>query len=233
LDGTATAGALSASIAHELNQPLGAIQSSAEAAELYLKADPPNLERVEQILANIRRDDERAAEIISHLRGLLKRRSTIEFEDFDLNDVLRSALHILEPEALKRGVALSTNQAEGSLRVRADRTHLLQVILNLAMNGIDAIQNCASGGGKISIQTALIENSAMVSVADSGMGIPTDKLKQVFDTFYTTKREGTGLGLSIARTIIETYGGRIWAENRSGGGAVFRFSLPLSKMLAA
>jgi signal transduction histidine kinase len=231
LDGTATAGALSASIAHELNQPLGAIQSSAEAAELYLKADPPNLERVEQILANIRRDDQRAAEIISHLRGLLKRRGAIELQEFDVNDVVRSALRILEPEALKRGVALSTNHARGSLRVRADQTHLMQVILNLAVNGMDAMQNCAPGGGKISIQTALVGNSEIeVSVCDSGMGIPTDKLNKVFDTFYTTKREGTGLGLSIARTIIETYGGRIWAENRPGGGAVFRFTLPLSKV---
>ena len=234
LDGTATAGALSASIAHELNQPLGAIQSSAEAAELYLKADPPNLKRVEQILANIRQDDQRAAEIISHLRGLLKRRGAVELEEFDLNDVVRGALHILEPEALKRGVALNIGHAEGSLRVRADRTHLLQVILNLAVNGMDAMQNCAAGSGKISIQTALTGNSAIeVSVIDSGMGIPRDKLNQVFDTFYTTKREGTGLGLSIARTIIETYGGRIWAENRPGGGAVFRFTLPLSKVAAA
>jgi signal transduction histidine kinase len=164
----------------------------------------------------------------------LKRRSAIELEEFDLNDVVRGALHILEPEALKRGVALGTNYAEGSLRVRADQTHLLQVILNLAVNGMDAMQNCAPLSGKIMIQTALIGNSAIeVSVADSGMGIPTDKLNQVFDTFYTTKREGTGLGLSIARTIIETYGGRIWAQNRPEGGAMFRFSLPLSKIPAA
>jgi signal transduction histidine kinase len=99
---------------------------------------------------------------------------------------------------------------------------------------MDAMQNCAPLSGKIMIQTALIGNSAIeVSVADSGMGIPTDKLNQVFDTFYTTKREGTGLGLSIARTIIETYGGRIWAQNRPEGGAMFRFSLPLSKIPAA
>ena len=234
LNRTATAGALSASVAHELNQPLGAIQSYAEAAELYLKAEPPNLERVQQILADIRRDDERAAEIINHLRGLLKKRTKIEFQEFDLNDVVRNALRILEPEALKRGMVVSAVQAETSLPVRADQIRMEQVILNLAVNGMDAMEACAPGSGKLLIQTALVGDSVTeVSVADSGTGIPKDKLNKVFDTFYTTKPKGTGLGLSIARTIIEAYGGRIWAENGSGGGAVFHFTLPLSKVAAA
>jgi len=234
LNRTATAGALSASVAHELNQPLGAIQSYAEAAELYLKAEPPNLERVQKILADIRRDDERAAEIINHLRGLLKKRSKIEFQEFDLNDVVRDALRILGPEALKRGMTVSAVQAEASLPVRADQIQMQQVILNLALNGMDAMQACAPGGGKLSIQTARVGDSVTeVSVADSGTGIPKDALNKVFDTFYTTKPQGTGLGLSIARTIIETYEGRIWAENGPGGGAVFRFTLPLSKVAAA
>jgi signal transduction histidine kinase len=229
LNRTAIAGALSASVAHELNQPLGSILSNTEAAQLYLKADPPNLERIEQILANIRRDDQRAAEIINHLRGLLKKRSAHELQEFDLNDVVRDALQFLEPEALKRGLALSTNQAEGCLPVRADQIHLQQVILNLAMNGMDAMQDCARGSGRMAIQTVAVGESAIeVSVTDSGLGIPTDKLNAVFDPFFTTKQQGTGLGLSIARTIIETYDGKIWAENRPGGGATFRFTLPLS-----
>lgn len=233
LNRSATVGALSASVAHELNQPLGAIQSSAEAAELYLNADPPNIARVGKILANIRQDNQRAAEVISHLRGLLKKRSAEELQQFDLNDVVRDALHVLDPEALKRGVALNANIARGSLPVRADRTHLEQVLLNLAMNGMDAMQGCAPGRGEMSIQTALLGKSTIeVSVANSGTGISGDKLNEVFSTFYTTKQEGTGLGLSIARTIVETYGGKIWAENRPIGGAVFRFTLPLSKALA-
>jgi signal transduction histidine kinase len=234
LNRTAIAGALSASVAHELNQPLGAIQSSAEAAEIYLKAEPPNIARVEQILANIRRDDRRAADIISHLRALLKKKDAADFQEFDFNEVVQDALQIIRPEALKRGVELTASHANGSLPMRGDRIHLQQVILNLAMNGMDAMQTCAPGSGRMSIQTALAGESAIeVEVADSGTGIPQEKLNEVFDTFYTTKRHGTGLGLSIARTIVETYGGRIWAENRRGGGAAFRFTLPLSKALAA
>ena len=233
LNRTATAGALSASVAHELNQPLGAIQSYAEAATLYLRANPPNIERAEQILANIQRDDRRAADIISHLRGLLKK-DELELQECDLNKTVRDALQILRPEALKRGVALDAHEAISPLPACADPVHLQQVILNLAVNGMDAMQDCAPDGGKISIQTALADESAIeVRVADSGMGIPTDKLNTIFDAFYTTKRDGTGLGLSIARAIVETHGGKIWAENRPGGGAVFCFTLPLSRMLAA
>ena len=230
LNRTTTASALSASVAHELNQPLGAIQSYTEAAELYLKSDPPNIDKVQQILANIRRDNTRAADIIGHLRGLLKKRGASEWHEFDINDVVQDVLQFLEPEALKRGVALSANPAQGSPLVRADRVHLQQVILNLAMNGMDAMESCGPGAGKMSIQAARVGNSKIeVSVADTGRGIPPGKLNEVFDTFFTTKPQGTGLGLSIARTIVESYGGKIWAENRSGGGAVFRFMLPLSK----
>ena len=232
LNRSAVAGALSASVAHELNQPLGAIQSYAEAAAIYLKSDPPNIERVEQILVNIRRDDERAASIISHLRGLLKKKDQTELQEFDLNDVIQDAMEIIGPEALKNGVALDGSPSNGPLPVRGDQIQLQQVILNLALNGIDAMQHGDSGRSRMSIQTALVDDSSVeVSVADSGAGIPPDKLNQVFDTFYTTKRQGTGLGLSIARTIVEAYGGRIWAENRRGGGATFRFTLPLARAI--
>ena len=229
LNRTATAGALSASVAHELNQPLGAIQSYAEAATLYLQADPPDIERAEQILANIRRDNRRAADIISHLRDLLKKRDELEMQECDLNKTVHDALQILRPEALKRGVALDAHEAKSPLPVRADPIHLQQVILNLAVNGMDAMRDFAPGGGEISIHTALADESAIeVRVADSGMGIPTDKLDTIFDSFHTTKRDGTGLGLSIARAIVETHGGKIWAENRPTGGAVFCFRLPYS-----
>jgi signal transduction histidine kinase len=234
LNRTATAGALSASVAHELNQPLGAIQSYAEAATLYLNANPPDIERAERILANIRRDNQRAADIINHLRGLLKKRHETELQQFDLNKAVDDALQILRPEALKRGVALNADEAKSPLPIRGDPVHLEQVILNLAVNGMDAMQDCAPGGGNMSIQTALADEYAIeVRVADSGIGIPTDKLNKIFDAFYTTKRDGTGLGLSIARAIVESYGGKIWAENRPDGGAAFHFTLPLSRIPAA
>ena len=233
LNRAAAAGALSASIAHDINQPLGAILSSAEAAELLLAADPPNLGKVKTILRNIRESDQYASEIIQHLRKLLKPRREVELQEFDLNDAIAGALHLLLPEATKRGVGLIANGLQRALPVRADQVHLQQVILNLATNGMDAMSDSAPGARKISIETALTAKSEVeVSVADSGKGIPDEKLKAIFDTFYTTKQHGTGLGLSIARTIVETYGGKIWAENRSGGGAVFRFTVPLAEARA-
>ena len=233
LNRTAVAGALSASIAHELNQPLGAIRSYAEAAALYLKTDPPNIERVEKILASISGDNQRAADIIGHLRGLLKKKEADELQEFDLTEVVKDTLEIVRPEASKKGVELSVAHTNGSLPVRGDRIHVQQVILNLAMNGLDAMHGCTPGSGKMSIETALVDETAVeVSVTDSGTGIPKDHINKIFDTFYTTKRQGTGLGLSIARTIVETYGGKIWAENRSGGGAMFRFTLPLSRAMS-
>jgi signal transduction histidine kinase len=230
LNRTAAAGVLSASVAHELTQPLGAIQSYAEAAEIYLKADPPNVGRIEAILAAIRRDDERAMDIIRRLRGLFRKSTEIELQDLDLNDAIRAALDILAPEATKRGVELSVDQSQAALPVRADHTQLEQVILNLALNGMDAVQSCAAGKRKIAIQSAFAGKSRVeVLVSDSGTGIADDKLAGIFEPFYTTKPQGTGLGLSISRAIVEAFGGRIWAENQPGGGATFRFTLPMAK----
>jgi signal transduction histidine kinase len=230
LNRTAAAGVLSASFSHELNQPLGAILSNTEAAELLLTANPPDVGQVMEILADIRRDDQRAGQIIKHLGGLLRKKSQAELQDFDLNDAVRGALNVLDPEAQSRGVVLDVSQARTALPVRADAVHLQQVILNLGLNAMDAMLNCVPGSRKMTLETALVSQTEVeVSVTDTGTGIPNDKLKSVFETFFTTKPHGTGLGLSIARTIIETYGGRIWAENKLGGGAVFRFTLPLAR----
>jgi signal transduction histidine kinase len=230
LNRTAAAGALSTSFAHELNQPLGSILSNAEAAEQLLTLDPPDLGQVKEILADIRQADEHAGQIIRHMRKLVKRREEIELAKFDLNDVIADALRILSPEAKKREIALNAAGIRRSLPVRADPLHLQQVILNIAANGMDAMTETTPNSRKMTIETALTEGAQVeVSIADCGCGIPKEKLESIFATFYTTKQQGTGLGLTIARTIIETYGGKIWAENRAEGGAVFRFRLPLSE----
>lgn len=234
LNRTAAAGALSASIAHELNQPLGAIHSYADAAEKYLSANPPKLDRALAMLTSIRQDDERAAGILANIRGLLKQRSEMVLKDIDLNEAISSILDTLEVEASKRSVLLVPMLAKEALSVRADKVHLQQVVLNLALNSLDAIRESGATRAILKIDCAALDDrNAEVSVSDTGPGIPKDKLQAIFEAFYTTKDSGTGLGLSIARTIIETYGGRIWAENLSGGGAVFRFTLPLAKGVTA
>ena len=234
LERVAAVGAMSASIAHELNQPLQSILTDAETAEVLLAANPIDRERLKEIVADIQKSDERAAEIIAHMRLLLKRKA-VELQELDLNDAIRDALDMIGPEARKKGILVSDYRVQGALHVRADPVHLEQVIVNLATNAMDAMKDCAPGTRKLTLQTALVGDSKVeVSVSDTGTGIPNDKLKGVFETFYTTKQQGIGLGLSIVRTIVETYGGKIWAENRNGdGGAVFRFTLPLAKAHAA
>jgi signal transduction histidine kinase len=230
LNRTATAGAMSASVAHELNQPLGAILNYAETAQILLSEKAVNVTLLQEIIADIRRDDQRASEIIKNLRGLLKQKSENDLQTFNLNDAVNVAIQILEPEASKRNIALDSVNARTSFPVRAEPVQLQQVILNLVANGMDAVSSCPTSRRRLMIQAISGGHSDVeVMVSDWGPGIPKEALKRIFETFYTTKSTGTGLGLSIARTIIETYGGRIWAENREGGGAVFRFTMPLAK----
>ncbi|NNU67719.1 sensor histidine kinase [Rhizobium sp. WYCCWR 11152] len=230
LNQSATAGALSASIAHELNQPLGAIRANAEAAEVMIRGKTPDLKLIQQILCDIRDDDQRAEDIIVRLRGLLKKRSEIDWQEFDLKDVIKSSIQILHAEAGRRNITISFSQPVAQLPVRADQVHVQQVILNLATNAMDAMLDAVSTERRLVFQTTLTEGSEVeLSISDTGRGIPSGQLARVFDAFYTTKATGTGLGLSIARTIIETYGGKIWADNRADGGAVFRFVLPLAQ----
>ncbi len=230
LNQSATAGALSASIAHELNQPLGAIRSNAEAASIVLRSVSPDMKLIEQILVDIQEDDQRAHDIISRMRGLLKKRGEIDWQEFDLNELITTAIKILQGEAIRRGVVVSTSRATGALPVRADKVHVQQVVLNIATNAMDAMLEVAGRERKLTLETRLTKDAkAELSISDSGHGIPDDKLATIFEPFYTTKATGTGLGLSIARTIVETYGGRILASNRSEGGAVFRVVLPLAR----
>jgi signal transduction histidine kinase len=224
----ATAGEMSASIAHELNQPLGAILSNAETAELMLDLPWPNLDEIREILADIRRDDHRASEVIRRLRSLLKK-SAFEAKNIDLNETVREVFAFLSVLASGRNVALNSVLVSQELRVSGDSIQLQQVILNLVVNGMDAMADVPKEQRRITGRTAQSDDtSAEISISDSGPGIPSDKLEKVFEPFVTTKEHGMGVGLSIARTIVEAHGGRIWAENQVGGGAVFRLRLPLA-----
>ena len=233
LNRSADAAVLAASISHELKQPLAAILANTEAAELFLMANPPDVDQLKELIADIRRDDWRATDVIDHMRGLMRKKE-VRLQEIDLNDVVRVVREILTPHAADMGVLLNVSQERRTLPVRADPIQLQQVVLSLALNGFDAMRSDMRGERRLAMQTALVGvRTAEVSVSDSGPGIPAGQLETIFAPFFTTKPEGTGLGLPIARAIIESHGGRIWAENRLGGGAVFRFNLPSAKVLPA
>jgi signal transduction histidine kinase len=229
LNRVTTANVLSSSIAHELNQPLGAILSNTEAAQILLKANPPDLGQIGEILSDIVRDEQRASEIIVGLRNLLKNRTEIDLRTVELNGTVRDGVKIIAPEMEKRGVVLRTLLASDALPVRCDPIHLQQVMINLVVNGMDAMDG-EPGPHNLTVRTRQNAESDFVEVriSDSGKGIPESNLTSIFDAFVTTKAQGTGLGLPIARTILESYGGDIWAENRQRG-VVFSFRLPLAR----
>jgi signal transduction histidine kinase len=227
----ATAGELTASIAHEINQPLGAIHTNAETLELILKSSSPDMVEIKEIVADIRRDQERASEVIRRLRSLLKR-EPFELKDMDLNEIVRETekfVSSLATLAVGRQVDLSTSVTPEPLPIRGDRIQLQQVILNLIVNANDAMADLPSDKRKIIVRTTRISGFSEVAVCDTGPGIPPEKLKEVFEPFFTTKPGGMGIGLSIVRTIVEAHNGQIVAENPAGGGAMFRITLPLAK----
>ena len=228
----ATAGELTASIAHEINQPLGSILANAETAEAILKsqspdiAELPDIIELKEIVNDILHDDRRATEVIRRMRSLLKK-APFEQKQFDLNEVVQETIRFFSSLAVGRKFELVSVITPDALPILGDRIQLQQVILNLVVNGIDAMKDTPSENRIISIRTSRVENFAQLSVSDRGSGIPEDKLKEVFEPFFTSKAEGMGMGLSIARTIIEAHNGQISAKNRDHGGASFRIRLPL------
>jgi signal transduction histidine kinase len=221
-----TAGELTASIAHEINQPLGSILTNAETAQAILKSPNPDIVELNEIVDDIVRDDRRASEVIRRMKSLLTK-VPFELKSLDLNDAARETVEFLSSLAVGRKVELLSVIGPDALPILGDRVQLQQVILNLVVNGIDAMKDTGSEERTIGIRTSRVENFAELSVSDRGPGIPDDKLKGVFEPFYTSKAGGMGMGLSIARTIIEAHNGLIWAKNRDHGGASFRFRLPL------
>ncbi|MBR0818984.1 sensor histidine kinase [Bradyrhizobium liaoningense] len=223
----ATAGEMSASIAHELSQPLAAILINAESAQLVLQNPTPDLGELRNILDHIRCDDQRAAQVIDRLRSFLKRHPT-ERRELDLNATVGEVFRFLSVQALTHDVGLATEPSSADIRVKGDKVQLQQAILNLVVNGMDAVAHLPDGRRRVVGRTGFADgNQALVSIADAGDGILAENVTEIFEPFFTTKTQGMGIGLSIARTIIEAHGGRIWAENAPSGGAVFHISLPL------
>jgi C4-dicarboxylate-specific signal transduction histidine kinase len=220
------AGELTASIAHEINQPLGAILTNAETADAILQSSSPDITELKDIVKDILQADQRASEVIRRMRSLLKK-APFELKSLDLNDVARETVEFLSSLAVARKFELVSVITPNALPILGDRIQLQQVILNLVVNGMDAMKDNSSENRIISIRTSRVEKFAQLFVSDRGPGIPEDKLNEVFEPFFTSKAEGMGMGLSIARTIVEAHHGLISAKNRDHGGATFKIRLPL------
>ena len=218
---------LATGLAHELNQPLGAILRNAEAAELLLARSPPDLEEVRAILADICRDDHRAGEVIDHMRGLLKRRG-LERVKLDVAELIDEVLVLVQPDAASRQVRLGVEVPNVLLPVRGDRVHLQQVLLNLILNGMDAMAEVPAERRRLVVRARQADAGTVeVAIADAGPGVAAAKLARLFEPFFTTKPDGLGLGLPISATIVGAHGGRIWADS-GPAGATFYFTVPVS-----
>ena len=222
----ATLGELTASIAHELKQPLAAIMVNAQAAELMLERGEADPRELREILADIRDDDRRAAEILGKMRALLAKRA-LERQRLSPSRLVEEVVELTRGEAAERSVAVTIEQSGDPPEVLGDRVHLQQVVMNLILNGFEAMAQAPDGTRRLVARIAALSSSEVeIGISDSGAGIPDEVRARLFEPFWTTKRDGLGLGLSISRTIVEAHGGRIAAENRAGGGATFRVVLP-------
>jgi PAS domain S-box-containing protein len=223
-------GELAASLAHEIKQPIGAAVTNAEACLRLLDRDQPDLPEAREAVAEMVSDARRAAAIIDRVRSLYRKGSS-QLEMVAVNEVIGEMVVILRNEANRYSVVMHTNLAEGLPTVMADRVQLQQVLMNLMLNGIEAMRERS---GELSIKSQLVEvGQLLISVTDTGVGLPSENVDKIFDAFFTTKSQGTGLGLAITRSIVEAHGGRIWATANSGRGSTFFFTLPTSVALSA
>ncbi len=219
-----TLGELTASIAHEINQPLAAIVTNGNAGTRWLAAEPPNLARAASTLERIVADAMRASEVVARIRALVRRAPSGK-APLDLNETVREAMDLARSEIDRSDVSVRLDLADGLPEISADKVQLQQVILNLVANAIDAIRAGAGGPRELLVETAPHEGGVLVAVHDSGVGLGRQDPARLFDPFYTTKAEGMGMGLAISRSIVEAHGGRIWAAD-APHGTVLRFTLP-------
>jgi signal transduction histidine kinase len=219
-------GQLTASIAHELNQPIAAASTNADAALRWLGAKPPDLEEVRQALTRIVRDADRAGAVIGRVRDLIKKAPQRK-DSVDMSEAVREVIALASSEIARGGVALQMEFGDGLPRIAGDRVQLQQVVLNLVVNAVQAMAEMEDGGRQLLVSTGHAEPAGvLVTVTDSGPGLPPERVDRVFDPFYTTKPGGLGMGLSICRSIIEAHGGRLWVAGDLPRGASFHFSLP-------
>jgi two-component system, LuxR family, sensor kinase FixL len=223
-----TMGQLASSLAHELNQPLGAIMRNAEAAELLLLEASPDLDEVRASLADIRKDDQRAGDVIDRMRALMKR-GEVQRLPVDLNAMAGEVITLVRPDAYIRRVRLALETDAALPPVIGDRVQLQQVMLNLVLNGMEALKDNPPGNRLVVMRARPSGTAVEVAVSDNGNGIPEDKLARIFEPFFSSKPGGLGMGLSISRNIVAAHRGRLWAENNAGGGATFRFTLPIGE----
>jgi C4-dicarboxylate-specific signal transduction histidine kinase len=221
-----TMGELTASLTHEVSQPIAAIVTNAGACLRWLAGDTPNLEEARAAATRIVKDGTRAAEIISRVRLLFKKH-TPQRESVDVNEVIREMIILLRSELTRYSISVRAEQATDLPQVMGDRVQLQQVMMNLIINGIDAMKD-VDGTSELAIKSQRGENEqVMVSVSDTGVGLPPHQADQIFNAFFTTKLHGIGMGLSISRSIIGAHGGRLWAGDNSPRGASFHFTLPI------
>ena len=223
-----TMGALAASLAHELNQPLTGILTNAQAARRFLGASPPVLGELDDILSDIVEDDRRASDVIQRLRELL-RKGEPKLSSLDLNVLIRDVVRLLGSDAIIRNVSIALELAPGLPVVSGDRVQLQQVILNLLVNAMDAVAEVSAADRRVTVRTRSETQGIQVSVEDLGTGLRDDAADKVFEPFYTTKPTGMGMGLTISKSIVEAHGGLIWALNNRMRGATFHVTLPAGR----
>jgi signal transduction histidine kinase len=219
-----TLGELAASLSHELKQPITAAILDTKTCLRWLTRDQPNVEEAREATLRAMKDSTRASEIIDHLRSFYKKDTPPERESVDVNELVREMLVLLRSEAHRYSIHMCTDLAAELPKATADRVQIQQVLMNLMLNGIEAMKETA---GDLTIKSELGDDGQLlISVSDTGVGLPAEKADQIFNAFFTTKPQGSGMGLAICRSIVELHSGRLWASANNGRGATFQFTLP-------